>query len=85
MRNAAKEFKILNAQLEYIPEIKDKYRLIKKFDNLTFSEFKELGDAIINAGHIISSYSTTSLEAHFTVGDHLFIPLLKIKDMSLKS
>ena len=32
---------------------------------MSFSEYTELGDSIINASYIISSYSTTSLEAHF--------------------
>ena len=47
-------------------ESKEKYlSLIKKFSNLDFSEYTELGDSIINSSHIISSYSTSSLESHF--------------------
>tara|TARA_B100001248_G_scaffold14650_1_gene9751 strand:- start:4840 stop:6183 length:1344 start_codon:yes stop_codon:yes gene_type:complete len=67
IEKCCKEFPNLDFSIRVHPsESKDKYlSSIKKFNNLSFSEYEELGDSIINASHIISSYSTTSLEAHF--------------------
>ena len=45
-------------------ESREKYlRLVKKYPNLEFSEYLQIGDSIINSTHIISSFSTSSLEA----------------------
>lgn len=67
IEKCCKEFPDFSFKIRIHPsESKEKYlSLIKEFSNLNFSEHKELAKEIVNSTHIISSYSTSSLESYF--------------------
>ena len=66
IENFCKNFPNIQFLIRIHPsESKEKYiQLIKKYNNLDFSNFLQIGESIINASHVISSFSTSSIEAH---------------------
>ena len=66
IENFCKNFPNIQFQIRIHPsESQEKYiKLIKKYNNLDFSNYLQIGESIINASHVISSFSTSSIEAH---------------------